>query len=272
MFPAEISSTRRASRNARPTLPAAGNAHTLYITILRYGNSFHQKVVQECREIVVRHNTVLQPPVCGHWGRFGLFPDPDPQLVPTEEELAKPVIDLLALVNPERDAVQGQWCKKGKRLLGASQGVSRPGIRIPKDLGDEYILKIRLRRVRAEDGIVIGLVSQSLGFTVVLEEGGSVSGLSLVDDNSLENQHNPTRFLGAIISRDHACNIICVVRKQGVQVICNGTPIINCERPIHRLSLPPEWESLGLRSPFLSLNHGEVEFLKMELIPLSAGH
>jgi serine/threonine protein kinase len=195
-------------------------------------------------------------------------------LAPSADELARLAINLLRKIDLKSDGHQGRWSYSGKRLIGEVDETGPCRIDIAMQPEGEYILRVALRRKRAEDAVVFGLTSEHGLFTVVIDERGGTSGLSLIDGQPVTDIRNPSRFQGAVIPLDCNTKIICTVRKNGVHVLCNGFAIIDWCGDLERLSLPPFWkpkEEVGL---FLGFQSGSIEYQSVELIDLAGeiGH
>ncbi len=190
-------------------------------------------------------------------------------LAPTAAELSRPAIDLLRKFELKTDGLKGRWSISGKRLIGEVDNTGPCRIGIEMQPKGEYIVRVALKRKKAEDAVVFGLPNERGLFSVVIDERGEMSGLSLIDGEPVTDIRNPSRFQDAVIPLDYNTKIICTVRKNGVHVLCNGFVIIDWRGDLERLSLPPSWkpqENVGL---FLGFQSGRIEYRSVELIDLA---
>src|SRR5688572_18760468 len=100
-----------------------------------------------------------------------------------------PEIDLLALVDPARDAVQGTWTLENGRLVSDDGGAST--LEIPYELPDEYTFTIEFVRRKGNDAV--NQILARAGKAFVWQMGGwdnTVFGLSEVDGKRANE--NPT--------------------------------------------------------------------------------
>ncbi|HET6880329.1 MAG TPA: PA14 domain-containing protein [Pirellulales bacterium] len=145
-------------------------------------------------------------------------------------DLAQP-IDLLKRIDPQRDAVWGDWKKEGDVLLAPGDEYAR--LQLPVLPPEEYILTMDVVGKRDVDfGIVVGgermegVIVGGRQVEVDLDGGdGTTSGLQLVDGKRMHE--NSSAHHGKVLREDKANEIVCTVRREHVVVECNGQPVID---------------------------------------------
>lgn len=180
--------------------------------------------------------------------KFELRPlPPEP---PTEfADLSQPV-DVLKQIDVARDAVYGDWRKEGDVLIAPGAPWAR--LQLPVIPPDDYTLTIEALGTRDIDfGIVVGgiavgreaksAVVRRRQADVVIGGGdrGEISGMQYVDGRFCRDG-NPTTSEGKVIRDDGPNTIVCTVRKNRVEVVCNGKPVFSWEGEPRSLSLPHE--------------------------------
>ena len=171
--------------------------------------------------------------------KFELRPLPSESPEPPTD-LTLPV-DVLKLIDPKRDAVYGEWKQADGALL--APGVPWARLQLPVLPPEEYTL--RVDEVGGRE-VAVGLVVGGRQVTLTLDSfGGEVSGLG--------GDRNPTVHRGNVLRDDGPNAIVCTVRRDRVEVSCNGKGVIAWHGDPRTFSLPhdammPDDRRLFLRS------------------------
>jgi tetratricopeptide (TPR) repeat protein len=154
-------------------------------------------------------------------------------------------IDLLALVDPVRDAVAGSWRREASSLLTAeapTQGRIAE-LRIPSTPPPEYDLVLVAERMATPPanrhrGMDLGLVSGGRQASLVLDgdTSGTGCGLQAIDGKGMTE--NGTAFKGPVFREGSASTIVCSVRKGGIAVTVDGRTVVRWEGDSQKLSRP----------------------------------
>jgi hypothetical protein len=146
-------------------------------------------------------------------------------------------IDLLALVEPARDAVRGTWRLAKGVLESPEEGLARIQIRyLPPP---EYRLELTAERTGRPEALEIGLKTGARQFVVCLDGfGGGRSGLYFLDNR--QYFENETAHKGQLFADGRPHTILCEVRKDGVTVQCDARPVIHWQGAAERLTLTPQ--------------------------------
>lgn len=121
-----------------------------------------------------------------------------------------PWIELLPLVNPKKDILEGMWEKSGNRVICSNGKFAR--LELPYEPPDEYDLKAVLETGTPTEAVVLG-VFRGRGFAVSLYVGDNRAGIftsgSAVD------------IPGTALPADRANTLILQVRLNSVSVLVN---------------------------------------------------
>jgi len=159
-----------------------------------------------------------------------------------------PITDLLAAVDPARDAVSGEWTLTpagpdgGATLTAPRQFGAR--LELPSAVPEEYRLLVIAEPLDEPDGLILGQRSGDRRFVVLLgfsPEDRQVGALENVDGGNAFAAGNPTRFDGPVFTRGRPATIECTVRRGGVTVRVDGRQRIGWEGDRERLSLSDYW-------------------------------
>ncbi|HLY09598.1 MAG TPA: protein kinase [Planctomycetota bacterium] len=178
--------------------------------------------------------------------------------------VSKPVIDLLALFDPRKDAVKGTWSLGGGWLTCV--GTEHTRAQIPYYLPAEYDYVLNVERTNPGDFLILGLVSEGSAFGVMLNVAGQ-SGLELVDGQD-SNGTNPTLTNTFQFPSGKAVVIKVSVRRSGVIVIADNTPIVSWQGGLKRLSPNPDWAIPNAKLPYIGCWHGGFRIKSISLIPV----
>ncbi len=175
-------------------------------------------------------------------------------------------INLLKLIDPARDAVNGEWRMEQGVLISAEE--SAPRLAIPFHLPPEYELSAVVERRRGDDAFSVGLIADAYKIAATVDGWhGAASGLQLVDGRSAEG--NDTTRLGRVL-RDGEPNVLnYTITKSEIRLICNGEMIIDYHGDFDRLSWPSDFrapvpgrlELIGSRGSVFAISKLELAVL-----------
>jgi len=174
-------------------------------------------------------------------------------------------VELLTLVDPAKDAVEGKW-HRDSSSLGVDAGNEQALLQLPVAPAGGYSLDVRLRRVsHGEDDHVLGL-SVAVGeasAVVVLDQKGNFAGLSRVDGRTLAEGN------GTGVSQDrfedgttHAVNTTVRPKEEQFEIIVHmdGERLFDWKGSPEALSLPADWKAPNPRAIGLLARGCAVEF------------
>ncbi|MBM4017880.1 MAG: hypothetical protein FJ288_06045 [Planctomycetes bacterium] len=178
-------------------------------------------------------------------------------------------IDLLALVDPAKDALAGQWERQGTALAIAGGEPDRR-LAVPLAVAGSYELDARLMRTAGDNAVMIalpvGAASVGLCFSV---RASAASGLTRI--NGRGGDANETTVKDAALQNGRAYAVHVKVLVQGdnaqVEVTRDGAPFISWSGP--QSALTPGWTFADSRQPGLGAWGCKVIFHSLRLRMLS---
>ena len=223
------------------------------------------------------------PSAATAWGYFQVriapdVPPPPVDVDPTDRPtariagLAATAVDLLALVDPRRDGVAGEWTDHevdGRRELLAPKALGAR-IELPYAPPEAYRLTLIVEPLDEPNGLTIGLRSGEHRFLALLgfgAAGGRVSALENIDGRNVAD--NPTRIDGDVFRQSRPTEIVCTVEAGGVAVTVDGRPWIEWKGKPDRLSLSDYWQTPRKDALFLGAYDCRYRVLRATLEPLS---
>jgi hypothetical protein len=212
------------------------------------------------------------------WGYFQVRTTPaEPPLPPRSNraETSAPAarwaetIDLLPLVDPERDRVSGQWTGSEGRLESNKQYGAR--IEIPYQPPAEYVMTAVVEPLDEPNGLIVGQRSGDRRFLVLVNyqrpEQPPASALENVDDLNVDR--NGTVVHAPLLTKDRPSTLVCTVRTDSVTVTCDGRPLIDWQGGASRLSLSDYWQTPHPEMLFLGAYDCRYRFHRVTLTPIS---
>ena len=177
-------------------------------------------------------------------------------------------IDLLTLVDPQRDAFGGTWERDGTSLRCRGD-VERNKLSIPVDVPDEYKLTMGVTRIEGgqqnNEALYVGLpIADSKAHLTFDGVRSTVSGAHL---DSTNYGANALIYRGAVIPAGATREIVFLSRRTGLQVTSGSTKIFDWACNPDRFSVEIPWQTPGRRLTIGSFSQG-FRFEKLELEPL----
>jgi WD40 repeat protein/formylglycine-generating enzyme required for sulfatase activity len=182
------------------------------------------------------------------------------QLVPT----GKP-IDLLKLIDVSRDSVSGLWTIVNGVLAVPKAKPAR--LQFPCHVPDEYRIECVIERKQGGGTFVLGFVADGRQSMVVLEGWGSTRcGVHLIDGKG--GDKNETTFYAPSVARDIRSTVAMDVRRNGINIVRDGKPVIQWAGDVSRLSMAKEWLVRDDKSLFIGTHDCVYHIHKLTLTPL----
>lgn len=179
------------------------------------------------------------------------------------------VIDLLALVDVEKDQVSGQWQKEGNQLLSPKGLGAR--IELPYQPPDEYELTVIAEPLDEPHGLLLGHRSGGQRFTTLIHYPAKANDLpqSALENIDGQNVGNASTVRRELLVKDRPSQIVCTVRKDSVTVTCDGHELLTWQGDPKRLSLSDYWKTPHDNALFLGTYESRFRFSRVTLVPLS---
>jgi hypothetical protein len=136
-------------------------------------------------------------------------------------------VDLLALVQPARDAVRGTWLRQQDGLH--SSGSESCYLQIPWVPPEEYDVVVRGQRLSGNDCMVLGLVGGGRSFALTIENQPPrfIAGLELVDCRRVLDPLSPAAHEGPLLTNNKPFEMTVAVRKDRVTARVDGQTIVD---------------------------------------------
>ncbi|HJT32271.1 MAG TPA: hypothetical protein VJ783_09535, partial [Pirellulales bacterium] len=182
-----------------------------------------------------------------------------------------PPVNLLPLIDAQRDAVWGTWSKRDGQLLAPAEVAAR--IQIPFDPPDDYALTV----VSEADGELIdvsaGLVVGGRQVLAAIDGGSDalISGLALVNGAWQMQDKNPTkpRRLAHLLEQGRPNTLTYIVRPTSVRMLHEGAEVVRWSGDPRTFAVPPTWQVPHPRRPYLQSYRAPFRVTKLELVPLA---
>lgn len=151
--------------------------------------------------------------------------DASPETIPTGTTASAPtdqVVDLLAMVVPERDSRNGVWQREGNALVSPPQALTV--LTFPHRVQGRYRVTITAERIQGNEALNLVVPYFGRPAMFVLEGfGKKVIGLNLIEGRTAD-QH-PSSVRGDVFVSGRATEIACSVHGFGLTLSCDGSRI-----------------------------------------------
>ncbi len=178
----------------------------------------------------------------------------------TLDGMVKGPVDLLKLIEPRVDSIQGAWKLEGGTLVSPQEWWGRLQIRYAPP--EEYDLYVVVERKVHDEDLYIGLPRGEALMGVALD--ANHSGFSTLGDTGL-------RHAGQLLAQDRAVSILCSVRRREVTVNADGRKILSWtwKEDGKRSLFQPNWDIPNRRILFLGAHGTIFRITKLTLVPVS---
>lgn len=214
------------------------------------------------------------------WGYFQVRKSPSAFLLPrvgtvdlTDGAEAAPQlagsIDLLPMIDVEKDAVAGEW----QKIDGILEATKRFGARIeiPFEPPAEYQLTVVATPLDEPNGLILGQLIDGHRFLTLINHNvrqeKAASALENVDGQNVSN--NPTTLMANMLQKKRPSQIIVTVRKDSVVVRCDGRTIIDWHGKPEQLSLGDYWGTPNTSTLFLGAYDCRYRFSRVSIAAIS---
>jgi len=180
-----------------------------------------------------------------------------------------PPVNLLALVDPKRDQVLGEWRLANGTLIAPAIGEPPATLVISNPPPEEYTLTIVAERIAGDQSLDLGLIVGKRQTALILDGwDGSTSGLSLVRGRTADK--NETTFYTPVFQLGTPSTIVCQVQRTSIHVSINGRPRMFWSGDSEELSVERDsWKGVPSNKLFLGAWGNSFHISKFELVPLA---
>ena len=171
-------------------------------------------------------------------------------------------VDLLALIDPLRDAVEDEWSFEGSTLVTPTTRHGR--LEIPFSPPDEYDVTIVVESKNMVGALIVGLTAKGKQFHVGvdLRDGWRSTYVGFLKEG--EPVHR-----GKVFGDTSPKTIICSVRRTRVTVKVDGKVIIDWEADYDKLRPQQSWASPTKNALFLGVHTGAYRITEYLVTPMS---
>jgi len=177
--------------------------------------------------------------------------------------------DLLALIDPKKDALKGPWGKDGRLLVCNATEYDR--IQVPYIPPDEYDLQATILRRSGDQSIVLGLArgNSQWGPNFDFYHGGMLkSGVERMDGKQPE--FNSLVYTGGrVFYVGKRVRLEAQVRRTGFKITADEKVIFSYTGDYKNLDMSGSWKMQDGKTLWLGLWNGETVFERLVLIPVS---
>jgi serine/threonine protein kinase len=212
------------------------------------------------------HGTITPDP-SDHQANVPVPVDGDRIDIATPDKLPSPdrTVNLLALIDPKRDAIVGDWQLVNGELI--TPAVRDAQLEIPYEPPLEYRLTIVVECANHADSLNIGVVVGPSQAELCIDGWWkTISGMGLIDGKNVDA--NVTRTDGCFLSEGRPNTIVCAVGERRVQMTCNGTSLVDWQGDPGNLSLASKWSFRNRRRLFIGSFVSSFRISRLELEPL----
>lgn len=172
-------------------------------------------------------------------------------------------IDLLKLIDVDRDQVYGRWELKGGALISPQIPFGR--IQIPYAPPEEYDLEVEFDSDREQGSVNLVLAGGNSRVCAVIDGGNPPrSLLGMIEDV----QEGEATYQGKVLVVGQN-KVVCSIRKERLTVKVNGKAVLDWAADYKRCKLDPVWSSPNPKALVLAEFNSVFKFTKVSLIPVT---
>ena len=177
----------------------------------------------------------------------------------------RPSVDLLKLIDPDRDAIHGHWQKQDGKLISPRVQMAR--IQIPYMPPEEYDLHVVVESEELKGSLNLGLVAGGSRVLAVIDgwTPNTQSMLGSIDDLAEGEAHHK----GPTLSAGRTNTVVCSVRKTRLSVKVNGKVILDWQADYSRCHLEPYWATPNPNALVLAEFNEIFIISKVSLVPVT---
>ena len=187
-----------------------------------------------------------------------------------EFKVGRPV-DLLTLIDPKRDALEGDWEKDGTtlRMMGTGSSISK--LVVPCEIPAEYKLTMKVTRENSSAGdnvpLVLKLPTESSMAQVGIDGFAPMLSAIAMDRLHVNDSRNPSINQTQVLPVGQPQELVADVRRTGLKIMNGTKTIIDWTGNPNRFYEESHWSTTGGRIA-LAGHRAQFRFDKLELEPL----
>lgn len=148
-------------------------------------------------------------------------------------------VDLMALVDPEKDTIEGKWTRVGKEFR--SNDFWPASLRIPYQPPEEYDFRVAFTRAEGRQDVGLQFSrGTEMGLFSLGVRDNSLGGFALVNREHVDK--NPTGFRSKeMLQNGRRYELVVYVRKGRIAAAVDGKLVADHPTGLSELSIAPEW-------------------------------
>lgn len=175
-------------------------------------------------------------------------------------------VDLLKLVEVDKDAIGGSWTMEKDGLTSAATGVSR--VQIPYVPPEEYDITCVVQKKTGGSWFHIGIVVGGLQTTVMMDGfDGSTIGIAMLDGQPGASNES-SKKASKVFADNKQRTLLLQVRADGLTLLGDGKPLWSWKGDYKRVSLNPALVVPIKDALFLTSNASSMVVSKLLLVPV----
>jgi len=178
-----------------------------------------------------------------------------------------PGIDLLKIVDPEKDSVKGVWSIVAG-ALHSPPTVPHAHVELAYIPPEEYDLQLVVERLSGIGSLDVGLILDQKPFLLVVDGYAEVvTGLDTLDRKPANA--NETTYRAQVLPRGRTVTLRCSVRKNGIDVTVDGKSILSWKGTSARLGMPGAYRLRDRSVLFLGAYTVDMKISQATLHPVT---
>ena len=190
----------------------------------------------------------------------------------TSPEKAAGWIDLLALVDPAKDAVKGNWERRGAGVASAGDLPSESRFTVPVAVHGSYELEVAFVRTSGNDTVgILAPIGATSALVAVSARNGTVSGISRINGKNSDENETTIRPGRLENGRSYTLAVKVAIESDNVSigVQLDGRPYMSWKGPVAAIAASPLWRVPTAGAIGLGAANCKVEFSSARLRMLS---
>lgn len=176
----------------------------------------------------------------------------------------KPSIDLLKLLDPDRDAVYGRWEMKDGALISPQIAFGR--LQVPYSPPEEYDLEVVVESEQEPGSLNLGLVGGNSRVMAVIDGGNPKRSMLSVLEDPAEGE---AVHQGKSLAVGKPNTVLCSVRRERLTVKVNDKLILDWPADYARCKLEQVWSTPNPKALVLAGFNSIFRFTKVSLVPVT---
>lgn len=178
-------------------------------------------------------------------------------------------VDVLRQLPKELTAVAGTWEWKAEKLESPKAFGAR--IELPIDVPSEYQVVYIVEPLDEPNGLTLGQLSDGNRFLVLLNFRADQSSLNAIENINEQNVGNATTSDRSLLVKNRLSQIVCTIRKDGVQVEVDSQTVIDWQGEPSELSLSEYWQTPNANRLFIGAYDCRYRIHRITLRPIMRG-